>query len=254
MKRLFLMVMAASLLSLPLLAQPKIVAHRGFWRTAGSAQNSLTSLQKAAELGLYGSEFDVWLTADGVPVVFHDAVWDGLRIEDTKYTDLMNKRLPNGEFLPTLQQYLQLFVKTPYIRPIFEIKTHKNDERNRAVTEIGVKLVRELGLEDRTDYIAFSKYVCEVLHEITPQSHIAYLNGDLSPQQIKEMGISGIDYHKNVFDKHPNWAKQARALGIEVNVWTVDGEEELTKFANMPGIDLITTNDPDKLKEILKKK
>lgn len=69
--------MAASLLSLPLLAQPKIVAHRGFWRTAGSAQNSLTSLQKSAELGLYGSEFDVWITADGVPVVFHDAVWDG---------------------------------------------------------------------------------------------------------------------------------------------------------------------------------
>ena len=246
--------MAASLLSLPLLAQPKIVAHRGFWRTAGSAQNSLTSLQKAAELGIYGSEFDVWLTADGVPVVFHDAVWDGLRIEDTNYTDLMSKRLGNGEFLPTLQQYLQLFTKTPYIRLIFEIKTHKSDERNRAVTEMAVKLIRELGLESRTDYIAFSKYVCQVLHEITPKSNIAYLNGDLSPQQIKEMGISGIDYHKGVFDKHPNWAKQAKALGIEVNVWTVDGDEELTKFANMPGIDLITTNDPDKLKAILEKK
>ncbi len=156
--------------------------------------------------------------------------------------------------MPTLQQYLQLFAKTPYIRPIFEIKTHKTDERNRAVTEIGVKLVRELGLEDRTDYIAFSKYVCQVLHEITPNSRIAYLSGDLSPQQVKEMGISGIDYNQKVFDQHPNWAKQAKALGLEVNVWTVDGEEDLTKFAKMPGIDLITTNDPDKLKEILKKK
>ncbi len=254
MKRNILLVLAVSLLSLPLLAQPKIVAHRGFWRTAGSAQNSLTALQKAAELGIYGSEFDVWLTADGVPVVFHDAVWDGMRIEDTKYTDLMNKRLGNGEFLPTLQQYLQLFAKTPYIRLIFEIKTHKTPERNRAVTELGVKLVRELGLENRTDYIAFSKYVCEVLHEITPKSNIAYLNGDLSPQQIKEMGISGIDYNQKVFIQHPNWAKQAKALGIEVNVWTVDGDEDLAKFAAMPGIDIITTNDPDKLKAILEKK
>lgn len=254
MKRNILLVLAASLLSLPLLAQPKIVAHRGFWRTAGSAQNSLTALQKAAELGIYGSEFDVWLTADGVPVVFHDAVWDGLRIEDTNYTDLMNKRLGNGEFLPTLQQYLQLFAKTPYIRLIFEIKTHKTPERNRAVTELAVKLVRELGLENRTDYIAFSKYVCEVLHEITPKSNIAYLSGNLSPQQIKEMGISGIDYNQKVFIEHPNWAKQAKALGIEVNVWTVDGDEDLAKFAAMPGIDLITTNDPDKLKAILEKK
>lgn len=253
MKRSIFLFVAAMLLSLPVLSKPQIVAHRGFWRTAGSAQNSIKSLQKAAEIGLYGSEFDVWLTVDGVPVVFHDAVWDGKRIEDTKYTDLMCKKLPNGEFLPTLQQYLQEFSKTPYIRPIFEIKSHKTPERERAVAELSVKLVKEMGLEDRTDYIAFSKYVCEVLHEITPASRIAYLNGDLSPQQVKAMGISGIDYNHKVFAKHPNWPRQAKALGLEVNVWTVDGEEELEKFAKMAGIDLITTNDPDKLQEILKK-
>ena len=56
------------------LGQPNIVAHRGFWRTDGSAQNSIASFQKAAEIGCWGSEFDVWMTADGVPVVFHDAV------------------------------------------------------------------------------------------------------------------------------------------------------------------------------------
>ncbi len=221
MKRSFLFFVAALLLSLPVLSKPQIVAHRGFWRTQGSAQNSIKSLQKAAEIGLYGSEFDVWLTVDGVPVVFHDAVWDGMRIEDSKYTDLMNKKLPNGEFLPTLQQYLQEFSKTPYIRPIFEIKSHKTPERE--------------------------------LHEISPKSRIAYLNGDLTPQQVKAMGISGIDYYHKVFNKHPQWARQAKALGLEVNVWTVDGEEDLEKFAKMPGIDLITTNDPDKLQEILKK-
>ena len=58
-------------------AQPRVVAHRGYWRTEGSAQNSITSFQKAAEVGCWGSEFDVWLTADGVPVVFHDATIDG---------------------------------------------------------------------------------------------------------------------------------------------------------------------------------
>ena len=254
MKKTILIFAASLLMGLPLLAQPQIVAHRGYWRTEGSAQNSLTSLQRAADIGCYGSEFDVWLTADGVPVVFHDAVWDGQRIEDTPYAQLMSKRLPNGEFLPTLQQYLQLFTRLPYTRVIFEIKTHKTPERNRAVAEVGVELVKALGLEDRTDYIAFSRYVCEVLHEITPQSHIAYLSGDLTPQQVKEMGLSGIDYHKDVFIKHPNWALQAKALGLEVNVWTVDGEEDLSKFAHMKGIDLITTNDPEMLQKILRTK
>ena len=105
MKRIFIL-MAALLVGLTAVAQPKIVAHRGYWRTDGSAQNSITSLQKAAAVGCYGSEFDVWITADGVPVVFHDATIDGIRIEDTTFATLMNHRLQNGEFIPTLQQYL----------------------------------------------------------------------------------------------------------------------------------------------------
>lgn len=61
-------------------AQTQVIAHRGFWKTEGSAQNSITGLQKAAEAGVYGSEFDVQLTADGVVVVNHDDVVEGLVI------------------------------------------------------------------------------------------------------------------------------------------------------------------------------
>ena len=42
----------------------QIVAHRGFWKTNGSAQNSIAALMKADSVGCYGSEFDVWLTDD----------------------------------------------------------------------------------------------------------------------------------------------------------------------------------------------
>ena len=40
----------------------QIIAHRGFWKTNGSAQNSIAALMKADSVGCYGSEFDVWLT------------------------------------------------------------------------------------------------------------------------------------------------------------------------------------------------
>lgn len=41
---------------------PKVIAHRGYWKTPSSAQNSLRALELADSIGVYGSEFDVWLT------------------------------------------------------------------------------------------------------------------------------------------------------------------------------------------------
>lgn len=250
MKRIFIL-MAALLVGLTAVAQPKIVAHRGYWRTDGSAQNSITSLQKAAAVGCYGSEFDVWITADGVPVVFHDATIDGIRIEDTTFATLMNHRLQNGEFIPTLQQYLTEGAKIEGCQLILEIKPHRNEVRDKRIADMCVDLVRTLGLEKKTEYISFSKVVCQRLHEITPDSKVAYLNGELAPAQIKEMGLTGIDYNEKVFVKHPEWLQEAKQLGVEVNVWTVDGEENLRHHANLQGVDLITTNDPEILKGIL---
>ena len=250
MKRIFIL-MAAFLVGLTAVAQPKIVAHRGYWRTDGSAQNSITSLQKAAAVGCYGSEFDVWITADGVPVVFHDATIDGIRIEDTTFATLMNHRLQNGEFIPTLQQYLTEGSKIEGCQLILEIKPHRNEVRGKRIADMCVELVRTLGLEKKTEYISFSKVVCQRLHEITPDSKVAYLNGELSPAQIKEMGLTGIDYNEKVFVKHPEWLQEAKQLGVEVNVWTVDGEENLRHHVNLEGVDLITTNDPEILKGIL---
>jgi len=251
MKRIFFLSLLLTLLSGPLMSQPQIVAHRGHWRLEGSAQNSLTSLRRAAELGLYGSEFDVWITSDGVPVVFHDAVIEGKRIEDTSYPELMNCRLGNGEFLPTLQQYLQLGKTFPWMKMIFEIKSHRSDEHNLRVVKASLDVVRMLGMERQTEFIAFSRFVCEQLHALSPKSKVAYLSGDLAPAEIKKMGLTGIDYAFPVFDKHPEWVEQAKRLGLEVNVWTVDGEEGLKKFAHIKGIDLITTNDPQILQKIL---
>ena len=241
-----------TLCSIVALAQPLVVAHRGYWRADGSAQNSITSFQKAAEVGCWGSEFDVWLTADGIPVVFHDATINGIRIEDTTYATLMNHQLQNGEFIPTLQQYLSEALRWPDCRLIFEIKPHRTAKRDAMITELSVELVNLLGLASRTDYISFSKHACQKVHELAPNAHVAYLNGDLSPEQIKEMGLTGIDYNMSIFEKHPEWPLKAKELGLEVNVWTVDGEENLTRFAKIPGIDIITTNDPEILINILK--
>ena len=40
------------------IAQTQVIAHRGYWKTDGSAQNSIAALLKADSIGCYGSEFE----------------------------------------------------------------------------------------------------------------------------------------------------------------------------------------------------
>ena len=84
----------------------QVIAHRGFWKTNGSAQNSIAALVKADSIGCYGSEFDVWLTTDNQLVVNHDATFKGVTMQDATAKVCTAVQLDNGEQLPTLQQYL----------------------------------------------------------------------------------------------------------------------------------------------------
>lgn len=52
-------------------ALPQLIAHRG--NAAEFPENTLQALESAIELGVRNIEFDVQLTSDKVPVVFHDA-------------------------------------------------------------------------------------------------------------------------------------------------------------------------------------
>lgn len=56
-------------------------AHRGLWSPNGPPENSLQACLKAAQAGL-GIEFDLRPSADGVPMVFHDALLDRMTSHD----------------------------------------------------------------------------------------------------------------------------------------------------------------------------
>lgn len=241
--RNFLMACACAFFALAAQAQTQVIAHRGFWKVEGSAQNSVTALNKAAEAKVYGSEFDVQLTADGVVVVNHDDAIDGLTIGETAYDKLKDLKLKNGETLPTLADYLEAGKKLLGVQLILEIKPHKTKAQEDQIAESVVKMVKEYGLEKQVEYISFSMNVCEQLVRLTPGSEIAYLNGDIAPKEGKEKGLTGIDYYYKVFKKHPEWVKEAHDLGMKVNVWTVDNVKEMQKMITL-GVDYITTNQP----------
>lgn len=237
--------------TLPAISQTQVIAHRGYWKTGGSAQNSIAALQKADSIGCYGSEFDVWLAADDQPVVNHDAIYKGKRMERSPSTALTTLRLNNGESFPTLTRYLQA-AKPLHTRLILELKEHGKLERETKAVKKIVALVKRYGLEDRVEYISFSLHATKEFIRLAPASTpVFYLNGDLSPQELKELGCAGPDYHYTVFRKHPEWIQQSHDLGMKVNVWTVNKASDM-KWLIDKKVDFITTNEPVMLKELLK--
>ncbi len=231
----------------------QVIAHRGYWKTEGSAQNSLAALRKADSIRCFGSECDVWLCADGALLVEHDMTVDiqgqKAAMEETPSTQLREYVLPNGERMPTFEEYLQMMKKCRHTKLIVELKSAKTGREAEHVAR-SVEAIRKAKLEKRVEYIAFSRRVCEELIAQAPGAKVAYLNGDLTPAEAKAMGLTGIDYHEGVFKKHPEWISEAQALGLEVNVWTVNDPEAMRWFAGR-GVDYITTDEPVQLQEIL---
>ena len=135
-------------------SQPKVIAHRGYWDTPGSAQNSIRALVKADSIGCYASEFDVWLTADSVAVVNHDPEFNGVHIESSTAAEVTALKLANGENLPTLEEYLTA-AEPLGIRLVLELKAHDSLSHERLAISKILEAVDRHGLGDRTDYITF---------------------------------------------------------------------------------------------------
>ena len=235
-------------------SQAKVIAHRGYWKTDGSAQNSIRSLVKADSVKVFGSEFDVWLTSDDKVVVNHDRVFKGVDFEHATLDEVRNVRLDNGEKVPTLDEYLSEACKHPDMRLILELKSLTDMEREDKAAEIIVADLKKYGLLGRTDIICFSINACIQFKKLCPVGvKIYYLDGDLPPKKIAKLGLAGVDYSMKALRKHPEWIKQAHDLGLEVNVWTVDKEEDMKYFLGQ-GVDYLTTNHPEQALKLVNAK
>ncbi len=227
-------------------AQTQIIAHRGYFQAQPpTTENSLKSLENAQKLKIY--EFDVRMTKDGVLVINHDEHHGKMEIAETSFKELEALKLSNGEKFPTLKDYLKQGKKDTSLKLIVEIKPAKTPELENELTRKTIRTIKDMKLESQTEFISFSLNICKEIKKLAPTAKVQYLNGELSPEQIKKEGLDGMDYHYSVFQKNPTWIAEAKTLGLITNSWTVNDVavyDELKK----QGIGFITTNIPDQLK------
>lgn len=113
---------------------PRLVAHRGY--AARYPENTLLAIKAAVEAGAHYVEFDVQLTADGVPVLFHDR--DCMRmcgqpkpIHAYSYEQVLTFSVSEfdrfgykfaGNRITTLQEIVAYLSHYPYVRCFVELK------------------------------------------------------------------------------------------------------------------------------------
>jgi len=253
MKKTILLITMTSLFHIGLFAQTEIIAHRGAWKNTKLPQNSIASLDAAVEQNLWGSEFDVHLTKDDVLVVNHDHDFYGLEIEEHTLAELRTKKHPNGEVIPTAEEYLVHGLKQKGTKLIYELKASKiSKERTLKSTELSLALVKKLKATKMVEFIAFDWDACLKFRELDKKIKIHYLNGDKTAAEVKAANLTGVDYHFKIYKKNPDWIKEFKALKLKTNVWTVNTQEDMDYFLQQE-VDFITTDEPELLKTTIQK-
>jgi glycerophosphoryl diester phosphodiesterase len=122
---------------LPALRTPPIgFGHRG--ARAHAPENTLESFRLALKLGATGLESDVWLTADGVPVLDHDGVVGARLGRRRRIRDLQRAALP-----PHISALSDLYADCG---GAFELSL---DVKDAAAAEATVAVARDAGAAER---------------------------------------------------------------------------------------------------------
>ena len=230
-----------------------VIAHRGAWKQQNLPENSIASLKHAIELNCTGSEFDVRMTSDNVLIVTHDADYKDLVVEESTYSELSEHKLPNGEILPTLKQYLLAGMENNTSTGLVcEIKPSKIEGRNIIIAENVIKLVKDIKAGPFIlTYISFSYEILKKVKELDANAKTQYLYGSKNPEQLKDDGITGMDYLVNKYKKHPQWIKIAKEKELVLNAWVANTTEDID-WLLVYEFDFITTDEPELLFERIK--
>ena len=218
--------------------QPLIIAHRG--ASAAFAENTLAAFAGARDLGADAVELDARRTADGHVIVHHDATLpDGRVIVELRAADLPTS-------VPTLAEAVDASLG---MAVNIEIKNWPADPDFDATEAVADAVLALAAASDRKGELLVSCFHLPTIDHVRahdPELETAFLVATMD-------GATGlaraVEHGHHVL--HP-WdmfttaelIADAHAVGVRVNVWTVDDPDRMAELASW-GVDGIVTNVPD---------
>ncbi len=236
-----------------------VVAHRG--ASLAHPENTLPSFEGAIAAGADIVELDVRLSADGVPVVMHDAevsrATDGhgwvheLTLDELKRLDASRGNGPRAE-VATLREVLDLASGRAGVD--LEIKNIPGEPAFDSPAErILVAALRELqasAFEGDVLISSFNMITIERSRELAPDLETGFLTVALVEPAAALVYARGAG-HRWVLPNRDallrageEFVREAHEAGIRVGTWTVDDEATLRTLFGW-GVDAVASNDPE---------
>lgn len=234
---------------------PKVIAHRG---CSGEApENTLASLHLAGQQGIQWVEIDVILSADGVPVIFHDDCLSrttnghGL-IHKTPLCELQKldagswkSSIYKAETIPTLAQAIEVIAQ--YNMGLnLELKPCEGLEEE--TTEAAIATLKKLWPNHLPLLLSsFNYFSLTSARTLWPEIELGY-NVSAIPKawqsRLELLGCSGLHIHQPFFDAQQ--VSEIRAAGYKVLAFTIN-DEEVAQTLFKQGIDAIFSDFPQKI-------
>ena len=239
---------------------PIAMAHRG--GAIEHLENTMPAFEACVAMGYRYLETDVRVTADGVPIVFHDATLDRVtdrsgRVDQLPWEVLASARIGGREPVLRVEELLGAW---PDVRFNLDIKAP-------GVVAPLARTVRRLAVEDRICLGSFSDarvaaarrvFGPEVCTSLVPRGVAALRLSSYSPRAAGLVriaaGCAQVPLQlggRALVDER--FITAAHARGLQVHVWTVDTEDEATALLDL-GVDGVMTDRPAMLREVLERR
>ena len=221
-------------------------AHRGC-SEGGLRENTLDAFAEARRLGADGVELDVRLTRDGALAIHHDAEISGVGL----IPDLGVAELP--EYVPLLADVLAV---CEGMTVNVEIKNSPADpgwDASELVAGLTAEAIDAAGWTEGVIVSSFEPATLRAVQVADARLALGALWGFrvLSRADLEEAAGAGFGaVHPFVLSVTPEIVREAHALGLAVNTWTVNGPDELRAMAEL-GVDTVITDVPSLALEIV---
>lgn len=223
------------------ISKPLIIAHRG--ASYDAPENTLSAFQLAVAQGADGLEFDVQLSADGVPVIIHDVTIDRTtngqgRVSEQTFEQLQQWDAGEGNKIMSLEQLLSTFEATL----LYNIELKHYRFKNNGLEKSVAGLISKFGLEKQ---VLVSSFLPASLRRFRTFQAAETLTAlvrypGLSFTRHFYHGQADHPHHKLVNDAYMRWAA---SKNYRVHVWTVDELDEVNRLTKL-GVHGIITNRP----------